>query len=171
MDLVGAIMPPPPVASEDTTSTGEEANEERDEGAESQPVGVTVLSTDPVVPEDAPRYSPDHHIDNPGDEGTDESKARDKGHKYGPRTMVSGPAKAKYNGEAGKASSDWMENKGVGQIMDEIRREPSIVETPELRWKLVTDAGARTRVTEHAKTDSACPRACIEEINGFPGWR
>jgi len=85
---VGTVVSPPPVASENTTSTGEEADEEGDKGTKGQPVGIAVLSADPVVPEDVPGNSPKYHIDDPSNEGTDKCEAGDEGHEYRPRTVV-----------------------------------------------------------------------------------
>ena len=41
----------------------------------------------------------------------------------------------------------------------------------EARRELVTNGGARTGVTEHAKANSARSGAGVEEVDGFPGWR
>ena len=103
--LVCAVVSPPPVASENTTSTGKEANEEGDKGTKCQPVGIPVLSADPVIPEDVPGNAPKHHIDDPSDKGADEGEARDKGHKYCPRAVVCSPAEAEENGETRETSS------------------------------------------------------------------
>ena len=81
--LVRAIVPPPPVASEDATSTSEEADEERNESTKRQPIGITVLSADPVIPKDIPGDPPKDHIDDPSDEGAKKGETRNKGHEYG----------------------------------------------------------------------------------------
>ena len=55
------------------------------------------------------------------------------------------------------------------------RREEKVGERdslvpPEGSWELVTNALAGTGVTEYTESNSACPCAGVEEINGFPRW-
>jgi hypothetical protein len=41
---------------------------------------------------------------------------------------------------------------------------------PEGSWELITDAGARTGVTEYTESNSSCPCSGVEEINRLPRW-
>ena len=41
---------------------------------------------------------------------------------------------------------------------------------PEGSWELITNAGARTGVTEYTESNSACSCAGVEEINRLPRW-
>ena len=63
---------------ENTTETGGVAKGE--EGTKCQPVGIAVLSADPVVPEDVPGDSPKSHVDDPNNEGAGECQTGKKGH-------------------------------------------------------------------------------------------
>ena len=103
--LVRAVISPPPVASKDAASASKEANEKGDKGTKGEPVGISVLCGDPVVPEDVPGDSPKCHVDNPSNEGTDEGETRDEGHEYRPRTVVRSPAEAKDNGKTRETRS------------------------------------------------------------------
>jgi len=88
--------------------------------------------------------------------------------------------------------TDWVKDKSVGQAVDDTGRKPSIagdlvsvrVETfvvggrrkrdllvsPEGSWELITNAGASAGVTKYTESNSACPCAGVEEINGLPRW-
>ena len=65
------------IGYESTTKTGGAA--EGEEGTKGQPIGIAVLSADPVVPEDVPGDSPKNHIDDPNNEGAGERKAGKRG--------------------------------------------------------------------------------------------
>jgi len=41
---------------------------------------------------------------------------------------------------------------------------------PEGSWELISNAGARTGVTEYTESNSACSCAGVEEINRLPLW-
>ena len=172
--LVAAIVSPSPVASENTTSTGEKPDEKGDKGTKGQPVGIAVLSADPVVPEDIPGNPPEYHVDNPSNEGADKGEARDEGHEYCPRTVVCSPAEAEKNGKTRETSgctmrdqrrdrmellrggklTDWVEDESEGQVMDEIGRKPSIAGDPsrQYMWKL-----SRTGVEEKEEALTCSP--------------
>jgi hypothetical protein len=117
-----SVVSPSPVATENTTSGSEEADEEGHEGTEGQPIGVAVLSVDSIVPEDVPGNSPKHHIDDPSNEGTDKGETGDKGHEYCPRSVVSCPTKAEEDGKTGQTSS-YAKRGQECHRMDRSRRE------------------------------------------------
>ena len=81
--LITVVASSPPVASEYTTSTSEEADEQRNEGTKGQPIGVAVLGADPVVPDDVPGDPPEHHVDDPNNERAEECEARHERHEHG----------------------------------------------------------------------------------------
>lgn len=86
--LVRAVVSPLPVASKNATCANEKANEEGNKGTEGEPICVTVLRADPVIPDDGPDNSPEDHVDDPGNESAKEGETGDEGHEHGPRTVV-----------------------------------------------------------------------------------
>lgn len=82
------IISLPPVTSKDAASTGKEADEKCNEGTKGEPICIAVLSVNPVIPKDVPCDSPEHHVDDPNDEGAKEGETRDEGHEHGARAVV-----------------------------------------------------------------------------------
>lgn len=54
-------------------------------------------------------------------------------------------------------------------VVEERRKRDSLVPS-ELSWDLITNTGARTGVTKYTESNSACPCAGVEEIDGLPRW-
>lgn len=113
---VGIIISPFPVASKDATSTGEEADEQGNKGSKGEPIRIAVLRADPVFPEDVPDDPPEHHVDDPNNEGAEEGETRDEGHEYCARAVVCSPTKAENNGKTRKASSWGKGGQGKGLL-------------------------------------------------------
>jgi len=73
-----AAWPPPTVPLGNFTTGSEEADEESNEGNKGYPVVFAVLGVDPIFPEDFPGSSPEHHVDDPDDEGAEECGTGEK---------------------------------------------------------------------------------------------
>ena len=114
--LIGTGMPSPPVASKDATCTGKETNEEGNEGTKCEPIRISVLSANPVIPENVPRDPPEYHVDHPNNEGAEEGETGDEGHEHCARAVVCSPAKAEDNSETRKTSSCGNEIRNQGLL-------------------------------------------------------
>ena len=77
--LVGNI-PPSPVAAKYTASCGAEAQKEGNESTKGEPVGIAVLGRGACVAVARSCNAEEDHVDDPGNEGHEESEAREKSH-------------------------------------------------------------------------------------------
>lgn len=101
--LVSGPRPRRAVAAQDAACREDEANHERDERAEDEPVGVAPRRIDAAFARVVARDAKKDHLDDPCDERDEERERRDEGHEDGARTMVGGAAEAEEGGEAGEA--------------------------------------------------------------------
>lgn len=93
------------VAAEGTAQTGEEGEEECDEGTKDEPVGVAPGCVDAAVAHVVARNAEQNHLDNPGDEGDEEGEGTEQGHEDSASAVVGRSTETEENGQARKSSA------------------------------------------------------------------
>ena len=88
------------VATANADCAGAEADEERDEGAEDEPVGVPPGDVEAAVTRTVARGAEEHHLDHPCDERGEQREGGDEGHEDGAGTVVRRAAQAEEEGNA-----------------------------------------------------------------------
>ena len=88
------------VAAKDATSCGDEPADERNEGAEYEPVRVSPRCVDATVTAAVTCYAEEDHFDDPCDECDEKGKRGDQGHEYRPGAVIACTAKAEKEGKS-----------------------------------------------------------------------
>lgn len=91
--------PPGTIAAKDAARGRDEADDEGDEGAEHEPVGVAERGITAAVADVGARDTEEHHLDDPRDKGDEEREGRDEAHEDGAGTMIACAAKTEEERE------------------------------------------------------------------------
>ena len=93
------------VATERAAQAGEETEEECNESAEHQPVGISPSSIEAGVAHVVASDTEEDHLEDPSDKRYQERKRANEGHEDGPNTVVRGAAEPEEHREAGETGS------------------------------------------------------------------
>jgi hypothetical protein len=93
-----------PVVAKHAYASRARRKPERDESAESEPVSVAVLGSNPMIAVDVACNAKDDHIDDPDDERRQRGQRGGEGHEHGAETVVACTANAKDPCDSSKSS-------------------------------------------------------------------